>query len=47
LRTDYVDLLLLHWPSDATRLAQQIAGLNAAVHAGEMRHIGVSTSTGR
>jgi 2,5-diketo-D-gluconate reductase B len=30
LRTDYVNLLLLHWPSDATPLAEQIVGLNAA-----------------
>jgi 2,5-diketo-D-gluconate reductase B len=42
LRTDYIDLLLLHWPSEATPLAEQIAGLNAAVRAGKVRHIGVS-----
>ena len=42
LRTDYIDLLLLHWPSDATPLAEQIGGLNAAVKAGKVRHIGVS-----
>ncbi len=42
LRTDYIDLLLLHWPSEATPLAEQIAGLNAAVGAGKVRHIGVS-----
>jgi 2,5-diketo-D-gluconate reductase B len=42
LRTDYIDLLLLHWPSNAVPLAEQIAGLNAAVQAGKTRHIGVS-----
>jgi diketogulonate reductase-like aldo/keto reductase len=42
LRTDYIDLLLLHWPSNATPLAEQIAGLNAAVRAGKARYIGVS-----
>jgi len=42
LRTDYIDLLLLHWPSDATPLAEQIEGLNAAVRAGKVRHVGVS-----
>ena len=42
LRTDYIDLLLLHWPSAAVPLAEQIAGLNAAVQAGKVRHIGVS-----
>jgi 2,5-diketo-D-gluconate reductase B len=42
LRTDYIDLLLLHWPSANVPLAEQIAGLNAAVKAGKVRHIGVS-----
>jgi 2,5-diketo-D-gluconate reductase B len=42
LRTNYVDLLLLHWRSDATPLAEQFAGLNAAVRSGKARHIGVS-----
>ncbi|HEX2818354.1 MAG TPA: aldo/keto reductase [Phenylobacterium sp.] len=42
LRTDYVDLLLLHWPSSAAPLEAQIAGLNAAVASGKARHIGVS-----
>lgn len=42
LRTDYIDLLLLHWPSHAIPLAEQIEGLNAAVQAGKARHVGVS-----
>lgn len=42
LRTDYIDLLLLHWPGADTPLAEQIAGLNAVVRAGKVRHIGVS-----
>lgn len=42
LRTDYIDLLLLHWPSAQTPLAEQIAGLNAAVMSGKVRHVGVS-----
>ena len=42
LRTDYIDLVLLHWPSDATPLEEQIAGLNDAVRAGQVRQIGVS-----
>lgn len=42
LRTDYINLLLLHWPSEAVPLAEQIAGLNIAVQAGKVRHIGVS-----
>jgi diketogulonate reductase-like aldo/keto reductase len=42
LRTDHVDLLLLHWPSDKVPLAEQIASLNAVKAAGRARHIGVS-----
>lgn len=42
LRTDYVDLLLLHWPNAEVPLAEQVAGLNAAVSAGKVRHAGVS-----
>src|SRR6266702_5685176 len=36
LRTDYIDLLLLHWPSPNVPLGEQIAGLNAAVKAGKV-----------
>ncbi|MFK4445355.1 2,5-diketo-D-gluconate reductase B [Caballeronia udeis] len=42
LRTDYIDLLLLHWPRSDVPLPEQIAGLNAVVRAGKVRHIGVS-----
>jgi 2,5-diketo-D-gluconate reductase B len=42
LRTDYIDLLLLHWPGSDVPLAEQIAGLNAVVRAGKVRYIGVS-----
>jgi 2,5-diketo-D-gluconate reductase B len=42
LRTDHVDLLLLHWPNDAVPLAEQIGALNAVRRAGKARHIGVS-----
>ncbi|MCW2243791.1 aldo/keto reductase [Azospirillum canadense] len=42
LRTDYVDLLLLHWPNEAVPLAEQIAALNEVHKAGKVRHIGVS-----
>lgn len=42
LKTDYVDLLLLHWPNEAVPLAEPIAALNEAVRFGKTRHIGVS-----
>lgn len=42
LGTDYVDLLLLHWPGSPVPLADQIGSLNAVRAAGKARHIGVS-----
>ncbi|MEK1931615.1 MAG: aldo/keto reductase, partial [Pararhizobium sp.] len=42
LQTDYVDLLLLHWPGSPVPIAEQIERLNAVQEAGKVRHIGVS-----
>ena len=42
LKTDYVDLLLLHWPNEKVSLAEQIDALNTVHDAGKVRHIGVS-----
>lgn len=43
LRTDRVDLLLLHWPKfQGTSLTRTIDALNRARRRGETRHIGVS-----
>jgi 2,5-diketo-D-gluconate reductase B len=42
LGTDYIDLLLLHWPTEAIPLADQIGQLNELVHAGKVLNIGVS-----
>jgi 2,5-diketo-D-gluconate reductase B len=42
LRTDYIDLLMLHWPSSTVPFEEQIARLNALVHAGKVLSIGVS-----
>ncbi|PTM41972.1 aldo/keto reductase [Bosea sp. 124] len=42
LRTDHVDLLLLHWPNGTVPLAEQIGALNAVREAGKTSHIGVS-----
>ncbi|SMG49998.1 aldo/keto reductase [Paraburkholderia susongensis] len=42
LKTDYIDLLLLHWPGSDIPLSEQIGALNAASRSGKVRHIGVS-----
>jgi 2,5-diketo-D-gluconate reductase B len=42
LKTDHVDLLLLHWPQSKMPLADRIGALNELVKAGKVRHIGVS-----
>lgn len=42
LKTDYVDLLLLHWPKSDVPLAERIGALNEVRDAGKVRNIGVS-----
>jgi 2,5-diketo-D-gluconate reductase B len=42
LKTDYVNLLLLHWPQSDVPLAERIGALNEVRDAGKVRHIGVS-----
>ncbi|PLS20928.1 aldo/keto reductase [Neptunicoccus cionae] len=45
LGTDYVDLLLLHWPSRDVPIADTISALNDLISAGKVRHGGVSNFT--
>lgn len=45
LGTDYVDLLLLHWPSRHVPIADTIGALNDLISAGKVRHGGVSNFT--
>jgi diketogulonate reductase-like aldo/keto reductase len=42
LKTDHVDLLLLHWPQSEMPLADRIGALNELVKAGKVKNIGVS-----
>ena len=42
LRTDYVDLLLLHWPDDSVPLERTLAAMNELREAGTIRNLGVS-----
>ncbi len=45
LGTDYVDLLLLHWPSKDVPIADTIGAVNDLITAGKVRHGGVSNFT--
>lgn len=45
LRTDHVDLLLLHWPSREVPLEETLAALAAAIERGQARYAGVSNFT--
>lgn len=42
LGTDHVDLLLIHWPSEAVPLAESLGALLAVKRAGKARLVGVS-----
>lgn len=42
LGTDYVDLLLIHWPNDDVPLAETLEAMMKARDAGKVRHLGVS-----
>ncbi|MDA8346671.1 MAG: aldo/keto reductase [Thermaerobacter sp.] len=42
MRTPYVDLVLLHWPTRSVPLKETVNGLRAIQRAGLARHVGVS-----
>lgn len=45
LQTDYVDLLLIHWPGPDMNLAETLAAMSALQEEGKTRHVGVSNFT--
>jgi aryl-alcohol dehydrogenase-like predicted oxidoreductase len=46
LRTDWVDVLLVHWPDAATPFEESMRGLEEVVTSGRARFVGVSNFTG-
>jgi 2,5-diketo-D-gluconate reductase B len=42
LRTEYVDLLLIHWPNPDVPLAETLGAMREAQEAGRVRHLGVA-----
>jgi diketogulonate reductase-like aldo/keto reductase len=45
LETDYVDLLLIHWPNSSVPLAETLGAFEELVDGGKVRNIGVSNFT--
>lgn len=46
LRTEYVDLLLIHWPNSAVPLGETLGAMREAQEAGRVRHLGVANFPG-
>jgi len=46
LRTDWIDVLLVHWPDAATPIEETMRALDEVVASGRVRFVGVSNFTG-
>jgi aryl-alcohol dehydrogenase-like predicted oxidoreductase len=46
LRTDWIDLYQLHFPDEATPIAETLSALDDLVHEGKVRYVGSSNFTG-
>jgi diketogulonate reductase-like aldo/keto reductase len=46
LATDFVDLLLIHWPNEDVPLGETLGAMREAQDAGKVRHLGVSNFKG-
>jgi diketogulonate reductase-like aldo/keto reductase len=42
LRTDYIDLYLLHWPNSHIPIADTMAGIHQLLESGRIKHFGLS-----
>jgi len=45
LQTDYIDLLLIHWPNDNVPLEESLGAMSKLKEEGKVKHIGVSNFT--
>lgn len=45
LKTDYIDLLLIHWPNDQIPISESLSAMKELRETGKVKHIGVSNFT--